>query len=697
MLTSLRSSDISLPDDWDQETRPQQTYIVKWLLNHDPVSRPTSDQLLASDWLPPVMVEESIMNTMVRNAMKNTSSKAYKHLIDAVMKQPMSVDKDISYDSDTVLQRPGLRHSTALGHVLGVSRRVLELHGAVLMEAPCLLPRGEDWVYSDTDSAVVTVMTRSGDVVSLPYDLRSQFARFIVRSKVTSVKRYCFGQVMREKKIFGVHPRELTECAVDIVTPASDPDHGLADAELLLIGQDIVRSVQDSCVTSVKLFYRISHHGLVSGVLQHFGILDPGLRDKLLQAVKIWDSLPNRAAGQISARLVALGLSDAVASSLSQILEVEVGLSQLSSVLRLVTKRKAEAAEVVKQALADLKNIESMSRSLGLVLETVYSVRSGCVQWYSGHRSVSGVMLQLVRMRQGKSGTKSLDIIAAGARYDTLVRSFADNIKLGDPDIDPDLCPRATGLSVSVDKLVNMISKNESFRPESCQVVVAGDFAEASRVVRDVWSSGVKAHISTTSRTDEAIETARDVGAEYVVMIAADGVAMLSHLDDDGRLVEKKFGAGEISNYLIHIYNSDHNTPLRHESTISVNTSSAPVINYNFDFIDREKYSLSQKKLVVRKSERLATALEKFTGGTHVEVISLGYSDAVVRQMVATLDLDTDQETLLSSLEELIKMYPRHRREFRNIVDTIAALRFTDKSPVIVLFSVDDNTFRIIC
>ena len=46
---------------------------------------------------------------------------------------------------------------------------------------------------------------------------------------------------------------------------------------------------------------------------------------------------------------------------------------------------------------------------------------------------------------------------------------------------------------------------------------------------------------------------------------------------------------------------------------------------------------------------------------------------------------------------ELIKLYPRHRKEFRLIVEEIGSLRFTPKSPVIVLFSLDDNTFRIMC
>ena len=64
--------------------------------------------------------------------------------------------------------------------------------------------------------------------------------------------------------------------------------------------------------------------------------------------------------------------------------------------------------------------------------------------------------------------------------------------------------------------------------------------------------------------------------------------------------------------------------------------------------------------------------------------------------MVAALDLD-DEDKLQSGLEELIKMYPRYRKEFRNIVDEISAVRFSSKCPIIVLFSLDDNTFKIMC
>ena len=64
--------------------------------------------------------------------------------------------------------------------------------------------------------------------------------------------------------------------------------------------------------------------------------------------------------------------------------------------------------------------------------------------------------------------------------------------------------------------------------------------------------------------------------------------------------------------------------------------------------------------------------------------------------MAATIDLD-DEERLQNSLEELIKVYPRYRKEFRMIVDEISSVRFSSKCPVVVLFSLDDNTFKIMC
>ena len=43
-----------------------QAHIVRWLLNHDPSQRPTAQELLASDYLPPPQMEEAELNEVLR-------------------------------------------------------------------------------------------------------------------------------------------------------------------------------------------------------------------------------------------------------------------------------------------------------------------------------------------------------------------------------------------------------------------------------------------------------------------------------------------------------------------------------------------------------------------------------------------------------------------------------------------------------
>ena len=53
-------------------------------------------------------------------------------------------------------------------------------------------------MYDRDHGALVQVMTRSGGVVSLPYDLRVPFARFLARAQVTNLKRYSISPVFRD-------------------------------------------------------------------------------------------------------------------------------------------------------------------------------------------------------------------------------------------------------------------------------------------------------------------------------------------------------------------------------------------------------------------------------------------------------------------------------------------------------------------
>jgi len=77
-----------------------------------------------------------------------------------------------------------------------------------------LMPKS--MVYDGSDTCV-NLMCHSGSIVSIPHDLRIPFARYVGRYGIAHIKRYSIDKVFRERKVHGLHPRELIECAFDIV------------------------------------------------------------------------------------------------------------------------------------------------------------------------------------------------------------------------------------------------------------------------------------------------------------------------------------------------------------------------------------------------------------------------------------------------------------------------------------------------
>lgn len=200
VLSAIRSEDIEFPDDFDQNVMMQHTNLIRWMLNHDPTKRPNTQELLQSDFLPPPLVEEAEMKEMVRHTLSNTQSKAYKHLIDSCMAQKMSLAQEISYDMEVTKDatRPsakkGLEKTLILQESLRrIIQQIFQRHGAIHVQLGNLQPKGKREIYDRID--LVQVMTRGGGVVSLPYDLRIPFARFLARAQIDSMRRYCIAPV----------------------------------------------------------------------------------------------------------------------------------------------------------------------------------------------------------------------------------------------------------------------------------------------------------------------------------------------------------------------------------------------------------------------------------------------------------------------------------------------------------------------
>lgn len=72
----------------------------------------------------------------------------------------------------------------------------------------------------------------------------------------------------RERKVFGFQPRELYECAFDIVTPT--PGNLTADAELLSIVFELIQ--QFPALKSKNVAIRLNHTALIRATLLFGGV-----------------------------------------------------------------------------------------------------------------------------------------------------------------------------------------------------------------------------------------------------------------------------------------------------------------------------------------------------------------------------------------------------------------------------------------
>lgn len=77
-----------------------QRKVIEWLLNHDPALRPTAQELLKSELLPPPQLEESELHEVLQHTMANINGKAYRTMVGQLFAQNTSPVMDYTYDID---------------------------------------------------------------------------------------------------------------------------------------------------------------------------------------------------------------------------------------------------------------------------------------------------------------------------------------------------------------------------------------------------------------------------------------------------------------------------------------------------------------------------------------------------------------------------------------------------------------------
>uniref|UniRef100_A0A1I8GVC3 Protein kinase domain-containing protein n=1 Tax=Macrostomum lignano TaxID=282301 RepID=A0A1I8GVC3_9PLAT len=208
LLTDLRLPEVRLPDDYGAAAGADQPGSSGDRLR----------KMLESSQLPAYIFETTQFENLVKSAVAMPESRNYKFLLNCLFSRKVTLPEDHAFDVDMCRPTP-VELLSARRWTRDAFERVFARHGAVCQQTPLVMPRLD--AFEDLlRPLTVYYLGKDGDVLGLPCDLRVPYARFAARAGVQSARRYAIDRVVRERTM-DTHPREMTDCAFDIVCHAN--------------------------------------------------------------------------------------------------------------------------------------------------------------------------------------------------------------------------------------------------------------------------------------------------------------------------------------------------------------------------------------------------------------------------------------------------------------------------------------------
>ncbi|XP_067847268.1 eIF-2-alpha kinase GCN2 isoform X2 [Heptranchias perlo] len=692
VLSKLRMPTIEFPEDFDEEKCSKQRLIVGWLLNHDPAKRPTAVELLKSKYLPPPQMEESELHEVLHHTLANTSSKAYRTMVTQIFSQHITPAMDFTYDIDVHKGSFSARHTMLQQFVYETVCRIFKKHGAIWLHTPLLMPK-EKKLYESSETAYF--MDHSGMLVMLPHDLRVPFARFVARNNITNLKRYCIERVFRPRKLDRCHPRELLECAFDIVTPTTSSL--LPDAEVIYTTAEIINEFPVLQERNYSIY--LNHTSLLKAVLLHCGIPE----DKLQEVCNILcDAMMGKLTRrEIEAKFCNLSLSQNNLLHLYKYIEEKVDLQDLRTVLTPLMKGELAVCQMAKQGLKDLEEVTELLKKLCIKLQVV--VNLGLVYKVQQH---SGVIFQFVAFVKRRHRIVP-DIIAAGGRYDSLILEFQGPQVMG-PN------PSAVGVSLALDKISTLRNTSEPLAVSRCETLVVAvgrtSLGRAINIIQKLWSKGNPAELLyDVSQTQEEVqEHCKRAGISSLVLVsdkAGNHVKVRSFEKD--KQTEKRFLDQEAVEHFAQKLRTkapDERNSRETPDTLSSQSSKGSLCSTtglfeshggsivpNVNLIPPEKLPSSTRR---RYEAQVLSRLQTFVSNlqqksSDIEVLAVDVSKETLISFLS-LEFDGDEQTFYASVQHLFSRSTK-QRYLKSICDEIHHFKLVKRVSFLVLYSYRDD------
>uniref|UniRef100_A0AAY5KKV3 eIF-2-alpha kinase GCN2 n=1 Tax=Esox lucius TaxID=8010 RepID=A0AAY5KKV3_ESOLU len=654
VLSQLRMEDIHFPEDFPEYESGTQRKVIGWLLNHDPALRPTAQELLKSDLLPPPQMEESELHEVLQHTMANVNGKAYRTMVNQLFSQNTSPVMDYTYDVD--LHKGSFHFNSAKlqQYVYETISRIFKKHGAVRLQTPMLLPRNRK-LYEGSEPACF--MDHSGMLVTLPYDLRMAFARFVARNNITHFKRWSIERVFRPRKLDRAHPRELLECAFDIIVPVTNSL--LPDAETIFTISEIIQEF--SALQERNYHIYINHTSLLKAILLHSGVPE----DKLSHASSILcDAMSEKLTRrEVEAKFSNLSLSTNSLQTLYKYIEQKGDLQDLVPLITSLTKQKTAVTQLAKQGLKDLEELTGLLRKLG-------------------------VKLQILEFRGPASSTP---------------------------------VPSAVGASVALDKVcASLANMEEPPCVSTCEVLVVPvghtSMGRAINVVQKLWMAGLSSDIvyDVSQSQETLLEHCRQAGITCMALVSdKEGNYIKVKSFEKERQSEKRISESDLIDHIIqkcrtkflderNIREMSETVSLQNPKGSLVNSSgsseqhgSNSSSNMNVNLIAPEKVSSSARR---RYETQIQTRLQNLGSNLQnksndIEVLAV---DLPKETLINFLSLEFDEEAQFNmSVKHLLSRLPK-QRYLKSICEEIHRFKILKRVAVVVLYSYKDDYYKIL-
>ncbi|XP_016144906.1 eIF-2-alpha kinase GCN2 [Sinocyclocheilus grahami] len=703
VLSQLRKESINFPEDFNENESEMQTKVISWLLTHDPALRPTAVELLKSDLLPPPQMEESELHEVLQHTMANVSGKAYRTMVNQLFSQNISPVMDFTYDID--IHKGSFHFNTAKvqQYVYETVTRIFRRHGethsilgrasALILPDPLLHQYSIERVYRPRKldrahprellecafdivipisnsllpdaEAIYTVSEVVQEfsaldiyglncVFCLIVSLQLAFARFVARNNISHLKRYSIERVYRPRKLDRAHPRELLECAFDIVIPISNSL--LPDAEAIYTVSEVVQEF--SALQDRNYTVHLNHTSLLKAVLMHSGVPE----DKLTQASNILcDAMSEKLTKrEVEAKFCNLSLSNNSLQTLYKFIEQKGDLQELLPLINSLTKQKSSAvAQMAKQGQKDLEEVMSLLKKLSIKLQ---------IMEFHGP-AVSGPV------------------------------------------------PTAVGASIALDKICSAVASLEEAPPvSSCDVLVLpvgqSSTSRAIKVTQKLWAAGVSSDIVyDISQSQEALlEHCRQAGITFMVLVSdKEGHYLKVKSFEKDRQSEKRIPESELVDHFI----QKSRTKLSEERNREI-SESASLQNpkgsllgnsglseshgsntMNVNLIPPEKISASSRR---RYETQIQTRLQNLSSNLQnksndIEVLAV---DLPKETLINFLSLEFDGEEQFNiSVKTLLSRLPK-QRYLKCICEQIYHFKISKRVAVVVLYSYRDDYYKIL-